>query len=86
MTSSHFYIRFMGLIFQIIFSADRGKNYAQENPLPWEEWPQPPPPEALAWVPDAENMDMSFSGFGSPHSGHFNPDPSSELLTRVSNR
>jgi hypothetical protein len=67
------------------FSANCGKIYAHENPLPWEECPQPPPPEALDSVPDAENMDMSFSGFGFPHSGHLSPEPSSLLLVRVSN-
>ncbi len=71
-------------ILRYSFSPNWGKNYAHEKPPLWE-WPQPPPPEALDWVPDEENMDMSFSGFGSPHSGHLSPDPSSVLFVRVSN-
>jgi hypothetical protein len=56
---------------QLLFPPNWGKSYAHEKPPLWE-WPQPPPPVALDWVPDEENMDMSFSGFGCPHSGlHF---------------
>jgi hypothetical protein len=74
----------LGFGFWADFFPNWEKSYAHENPLPWE-WPQPPPPEALDSVPDAENMDMSFSGPDSPHLGHLSPDPSSLLLARVSN-